>query len=78
MKRIKDQFDDVYDGSIYAILRRLNADKYTETYTKESTNGPARKYYRITNNGCKYLDQMTVQWQKMVEAVSKLGIPFKS
>jgi len=78
MKTVKDQFNDVYDGSIYAILRRLNADGYTETYTKTSPNGPARKYYRITAAGLDYLDKMITEWQEMIESVKKLGIPVKS
>lgn len=77
MKTIKDQFNDVYDGSIYAILRRLNADGYTETYTKNSPSGPARKYYRMTPTGSDYLDKMIVEWQKTIERVGKLGIPFR-
>lgn len=75
MKTIKDQFNDVYDGSIYAILRRLYADGYTETYIKDSPSGPARKYYRITPAGSDYLDKMIFEWQSMVEGVKKLGIP---
>lgn len=77
MKTVKDQFSDVYDGSIYAILRRLNADGYTETYTKDSPSGPARKYYRITSAGLGYLDKMIAEWQEVIESVKKLGIPFK-
>jgi len=76
MKTIKDQFSDVYDGSIYAILRRLNAEGYTQTYTRDSPSGPARKYYRITPAGIDYLYRMIAEWQKMVEGVRKLGIPF--
>jgi PadR family transcriptional regulator PadR len=78
MKTVKDQFNDVYDGSIYAILRRLNADGYTETYTKDSPSGPARKYYRITETGLDYLNIMITEWQEMIESVKKLGIPVKS
>ncbi|MCM8900037.1 PadR family transcriptional regulator [Caldicoprobacter algeriensis] len=76
MKTIQEQFSDVYDGSIYAILRRLNAEGYTHTYTKDSPSGPARKYYRITPAGIDYLRRMIAEWQKMVEGVRRLGIPF--
>ncbi|MDN5276327.1 MAG: PadR family transcriptional regulator, regulatory protein PadR [Clostridiales bacterium] len=76
MKTIKDQFSDVYDGSIYAILRRLNAEGYTETYIKDSPSGPARKYYRITSAGIDYLNRMITEWQRMVGGVRRLGIPF--
>ena len=75
MKTIKDQFNDVYDGSIYAILRRLNDDGYTETYTQKSPNGRARKYYHITLTGSNHLNEMIDEWQKMIVSVRKLGIP---
>lgn len=77
MKTIKDQFWDVYDGSIYAILRRLNADGYTATYAKKSPSGPSRKYYSMTTAGAEYLDKMIDEWQKIMESVKQLGIPFK-
>lgn len=76
MKAIKDQFSDVYDGSIYAILRRLNAEGYTQTYVRDSPSGPARKYYRITPAGLDYLNTMITEWRKLVEGVRRLGILF--
>ncbi len=76
MRAIKDQFSDVYDGSVYAILRRLNAEGYTETYIKDSPSGPPRKYYRITSAGLDYLSRMIAEWHRLVEGVRRLGIPF--
>jgi PadR family transcriptional regulator, regulatory protein PadR len=74
MKIIKEVFPDVYDGSIYAILRRLNAEGYTETYMKESPDGPSRKYYRITVPGKEYSENMVAEWKKLMERVQLLGI----
>lgn len=75
MKLIKDVFPDVYDGSIYTILRRLNSDGYTETYIKDvPSGGPGRKYYRITPSGLEYSDAMNNQWHTLVKRVTKLGI----
>ncbi|MEA1961435.1 MAG: PadR family transcriptional regulator, partial [Bacillota bacterium] len=39
MKSVRQVFPDVYEGSIYTILRRLNATGYTDITHKESTNG---------------------------------------
>jgi len=77
MKIIKEVFPDVYDASIYAILRRLNAENFTETFMKDSDSGPPRKYYRITQSGMKYLHQMISEWDFMVSAVKGLGIGTK-
>lgn len=75
MKIIKDIFPDVYDGSIYTILRRLNNDGYTETYMKDvPSGGPARKYYRITDVGKEYSSNMNEEWNKIVVKVKALGI----
>src|SRR5659263_63921 len=48
MRSIRQIFPDVYEGSIYTILRRLNATGHTQITQKKSLNGPARKYYGIT------------------------------
>ena len=75
MKIIKDVFPDVYDGSIYTILRRLNNEGYTETYMKDvPSGGPARKYYRITKIGIAYSNNMNLEWHLLKERVNLLGI----
>ena len=43
----------VNEGTIYPLLKRLSNDRLLESYLKESTEGPPRKYYHITN-----LDEM--------------------
>jgi len=74
MKVIKEVFPDVYDGSIYAILRRLNADGHTESHMMESQNGPPRKYYRITTAGRLYLQEASAEWAILIAGVQKLGL----
>ena len=74
MKSIRQVFPDVYEGSVYTILRRLNATGYTRVTQKKSLNGPARKYYAATQGGLEYLDQMLKEWKAVVNSVSALGI----
>ena len=74
MKSVRGVFPDVYEGTIYTILRRLNATGYTHITKRESHNGPARKYYGITETGKEYLDQMIMEWREIVEKVTALGI----
>lgn len=61
---------NVNEGTIYPILRRLTKDEYFESYILESSEGPARKYYKITNLGKDYLDKMMKEWNDFVTAVS--------
>lgn len=75
MKSVRQVFPDVYEGSIYTILRRLNAAGYTEFSQRESLNGPVRKYYGITQSGMEYLNEMLEEWRAIIAGVSSLGVP---
>lgn len=73
MKIIQDVFPDVYDGSIYTILRRIHGEGYTETYMKDvPSGGPSRKYYRITQSGTEYCSRVITEWEKMTKSVEKI------
>lgn len=76
MKSVRQVFPDVYEGSIYTILRRLNSTGYTDISQKQSPSGPARKYYGITQSGQDYLNQMLAEWRTIVSGVSSFGIAF--
>ena len=53
---------DVNEGTIYPLLKRMTHDHYFETYLKESTEGPPRKYYHITDKGKEAMDQLKEDW----------------
>ena len=74
MKSVRQVFPDVYEGSIYTILRRLNATGHTAFIQQESPNGPARKYYGITPSGQDYLRQMLAEWTTVLNGVAAFGI----
>ncbi|MBP3039493.1 PadR family transcriptional regulator [Bacillaceae bacterium Marseille-Q3522] len=74
MKSVTKVFPDVYEGSIYTILRRLNKAGYTSITQKQSPNGPARKYYYLTETGREYLTQMIEEWRTVVKSVASFGI----
>lgn len=62
---------DVNDGTIYPLLKRLTNEKYAETYLVESTEGPSRKYYKITEIGKERLLELNNSWNSFQEAVNK-------
>lgn len=62
---------DVNEGTIYPILRRLTKEGYFETYMRESNEGPARKYYRITVLGINNLEKLKKEWKEFVSAVEE-------
>ena len=61
---------NVNEGKIYHILKRLTIEGYFETYLKESTGGPRRKYYKLTVLGIKRKDRLLDEWKKFESSVN--------
>ena len=61
---------DVKEGTIYPLLKRMTNEHCFETYLKESSEGPPRKYYHITATGILQLDQMLSDWQEFSSRVN--------
>ena len=60
---------DVNEGTIYPLLKRLTNERYFETYLRESTEGPPRKYYHLTAAGVLYRDTLEKEWSELTEKV---------
>ena len=60
---------DVNEGTIYPLLKRMTNEHYFETYLRESTEGPPRKYYRLTGAGVLYRDSLEQEWNQLTEKV---------
>lgn len=63
---------EISEGTIYPILRRLTQEKYFETYLQESTEGPPRKYYRITEQGKEAAEKLVREWKNFRSHVDHL------
>ncbi|MGI5824073.1 MAG: PadR family transcriptional regulator [Bacillota bacterium] len=61
---------DVNEGTIYPLLKRLTNEKYFETYLKESTEGPPRKYYHLTVSGRTYKEKLKKEWIEFSKKVN--------
>lgn len=60
---------DVNEGTIYPLLKRLTNEHYFETYLRESSGGPPRKYYRLTSQGQAYKEALKKEWFAFTENV---------
>ena len=74
LKSMNQFFPEVDQSTVYAILRRLNADDSTETYLGDASNGPPRKYYRITDTGKVYLKSCIDDWKQLNQTINQIGI----
>jgi PadR family transcriptional regulator PadR len=60
------------EGTIYPLLSRLRKDGLVETTWRESTQGPPRRYYRLTTQGKASLEAFIDQWQQFSKAVGRI------
>lgn len=59
----------VVEGTLYPLLSRLKKGDLLDYYWKESTGGPPRKYYKLTEKGERFLKQLSESWNKLNSAV---------
>ena len=62
---------NVKEGTIYPILKRLTNEHYFETYLRESTEGPPRKYYHLTAAGILHLRELEKEWEEFSQNVNR-------
>jgi PadR family transcriptional regulator, regulatory protein PadR len=60
----------VVEGTLYPLLTRLKNIGLLGYRWEESTSGPPRKYYKLTEIGQQYLKELQIGWQELVEAVN--------
>ena len=60
------------EGTIYPLMRRMQADGLVKTYLEESSSGPPRKYYQLTRAGHSALAAQKVEWNGFVAAVANV------
>ena len=63
---------DMGEGTIYPLMRRMQADGLVETYLVESQSGPPRKYYRLTDAGRGSFSQQKTEWAAFTRAVDDI------
>lgn len=59
-------------GTLYLVLKRLKEEALVETYLVESDEGPARKYYHLTEAGRAHQEELEQEWKAFVAAVDRL------
>ncbi len=65
----------VSEGSIYPLLSRLQRNGLVDGYLVQSSEGPARKYYRITPSGVSAVEAWASEWTRFRDGVEDvLGV----
>jgi len=61
----------VVEGTLYPLLTRLKNAELLEYEWEESTSGPPRKYYLLTEKGKKFLFELLETWKDLELAVKQ-------
>ena len=60
------------EGSIYPVLSRLQKQEMIEGYLVQSSEGPARKYYRMSEAGRSALERWRKDWVGFRDSVDEV------
>ncbi|WP_320815177.1 PadR family transcriptional regulator [Flavobacterium sp.] len=60
----------VVEGTVYPLLTRLKNDGLLGYRWEESTSGPPRKYYELTEDGRTFLLELNTTWTELSDAVN--------
>ena len=74
LRRLHAAFPDTQESAVYAILRGLGKEGCSEQYMGETSDGPARKYYRLTPQGVSRYGELLQQWRALKAALTELGV----
>ena len=62
----------VVEGTVYPLLTRLKNDNLLNYRWEESTSGPPRKYYGLTDEGKEFLNELGSTWSELSDAVNTI------
>ncbi len=62
------------EGTLYPMLNRMTVDKtLASVWETENVKGHPRKFYSLTKDGTKLLDDMKTEFEKMVQIFKKIS-----
>ncbi len=64
----------VVEGTLYPLLTRLKNAGLLSYRWEESTQGPPRKYYELTDRGKEFLQELDKSWKELVDSVQFIHI----
>lgn len=63
---------NILEGTLYPLLTRLKNAGLLSYRWEESTSGPPRKYFSMTDKGLAFYKELETTWNEMASAVHEL------
>ena len=75
--RLREQgFSDLVEGTIYAVLVRIEQRGLVDVEKIPSEKGPPRKVYSLNGRGQEYLNEFWRTWSFLAERIEQLHISY--
>lgn len=72
--RLRDRgFADIAEGTIYALLVRLEQKKLVDVHKVPSEKGPPRKVFTLNAQGARELDEFWKTWTFLAQHIEQLN-----
>lgn len=72
IQKLKEARLIVVEGTLYPLLTRLKNSGLLSYQWIESTQGPPRKYYRLTEAGEAFLKELELSWQELNNTINHI------
>ena len=73
INKLKESKLIVVEGTLYPLLTRQKNAGLLSYRWEESSQGPPRKYYALTDKGREFLKELHLSWKDLVEAVNSIN-----
>ncbi len=72
IRALKENDLIVVEGTLYPLLTRQKNAGLLSYRWEESTQGPPRKYYSLTDTGKTYLKELDESWEALINSVTSI------
>jgi PadR family transcriptional regulator, regulatory protein PadR len=72
LNKLKESELIVVEGTLYPLLSRQKNSGLLSYRWEESTQGPPRKYYALTDKGREVLVELESSWRELIDAVDSI------
>lgn len=70
---LRDAGFPVQEGTLYPLLTKLRRDGLVEHEWRESSSGPPRKYFTLTDSGRSQLAEFRSYWAELTRMIETIG-----
>lgn len=60
------------ESTIYPLMRRMQKEGLVVSYLVETSSGPSRKYYRLTEAGWRVFEKQKSDWRTFTSAINTI------